>query len=182
VSAGDDDESTEFKLTLLSSVHPSIDQSILLDLLLDHDGNVERASESLSLGESSPRKIPRRLGQQSSLTRYVEESASTVKKKRVLSKRGKTLHLYSPEDVAAHTPCSIIHNFLPPGEANALLKELLVDAQTYESMTFKLFDNVVQSPHTACLYVNSFEEMQNQKTECVCGKPTLNMQSNADFN
>ena len=34
-------------------------------------------------------------------------------------------------------------------------------------MTFKLFDNVVQSPHTACFYVESLEELNRQKTEYI---------------
>lgn len=53
----------------------------------------------------------------------------------------------------------------PPSLANALLKELLVEAPSYESITFKLFDNVVKSPHTACFYVDNLEELQRQKSE-----------------
>jgi hypothetical protein len=37
--------------------------------------------------------------------------------------------------------------------ANDLLKELLPEAATFSKATFKLFDNVVQSPHTASFYV-----------------------------
>jgi hypothetical protein len=88
-----------------------------------------------------------------------------AKRAKLLSKKGKTLHLYDPADVAAHTPCTIIHNFLPPEVANALLVELLKEAPTFERATFKLFDNVVQSPHTACFYVESYEEMQRQKSD-----------------
>ena len=93
----------------------------------------------------------------------VDDSPST--KRRTLTQKGRPLHLYSPEDIAAHTPCSIIHNFLPVEEADNLLKELLLEAPTFSRQTFKLFDNVVQSPHTACFYVNSLEERDAQKTE-----------------
>jgi alkylated DNA repair dioxygenase AlkB len=82
-----------------------------------------------------------------------------------LTKKGKTLHLYDPADIAAHTPCSIIHNFLAPELATALLHELLPEVCTYQSATFKLFDNVVKSPHTACLYVNDLAERERQRTE-----------------
>jgi hypothetical protein len=143
-----EDESTDFKLALLSSMHPYIEQQVLLDVLLAHQGSVEAALTSLKSSDSPPRK-----------------ASAATKRAKLLSKKGKTLHLYDPADVAAHTPCSIIHNFLPAEEANTLLEELLKEAPSFERMTFKLFDNVVQSPHTACFYVQSHEEVRSQKTE-----------------
>jgi hypothetical protein len=166
-----DDESTDFKLAILSSLHPHIEQQLLLDILLAHDGSVEQASISLSNPNASPKKSSI-IGYQSSLSGFFAQndpadSENPAKKLKPLSKRGQTLHLYSPEDIAAHTPCSIIHNFLPPEEANSLLEELLEEAHTFERMTFKLFDNVVQSPHTACFYVEGSEEQNIQKTEYI---------------
>jgi hypothetical protein len=165
-----DDESTDFKLALLSSLHPFLDQQVLLDILLACDGSVEKASASLATPDSPPRKTSAATGYQSSLSGFVapkEDGESSAKRAKLLSKKGKTLHLFDPADVAAHTPCSIIHNFLPADEANALLEELLLEAPTFERMTFKLFDNVVQSPHTACFYVESSEELMRQKTEYI---------------
>lgn len=172
VAVDSDTESTDFKLALLSSLHPSAEQSTLLDVLLAHDGSVEEASASLTAGDSTQKRPGTVIGHQSSLSSYIapvtkNDQNSPSKKSKPISKRGKTLHLYSPQDVAAHTPCSIIHNFLPPEEANALLKELLEESATFERMTFKLFDNVVQSPHTACFYVEGIEEQRKQKTEYV---------------
>lgn len=169
-SIAPDEESTDFKLAILSSLHPFIEQNILLDVLLAHNGSVADASASLKEPDSPPRKASTVIGYQSSLSTYVsqngtEETAS--KRTKLLSKKGKTLHLYDPVDVAAHTPCSIIHNFLPPEDANALLEGLLKEVPTFERMTFKLFDNVVQSPHTASFYVESYEELQRQKTEYI---------------
>lgn len=86
---------------------------------------------------------------------------------KALTRKGQTLHLYTREDIAAHTPCSIVHNFLPALEAEGLLRELLAEAGTFEKQTFKLFDNVVQSPHSACFYVESLEEQRRQRTEYV---------------
>jgi len=163
--SAEDDESTDFKLALLSSSHPDLDQLALLDILLANDGNVEKASASLMVDQSPVKKSSANLGYQSSLAGFLGEGENTGKRPKLLSKKGKTLHLYSPEDIAAHTPCSIIHNFLPSAEANALLRELLKEAPTYERTSFKLFDNIVQSPHTACFYVESYEETQTQKTE-----------------
>lgn len=170
LNEAEDDESTDFKLALLSSLHPYVEQHVLLDILLAHNGSVEKATASLTNSDSPPRKASSAaLGYQSSLSAFVgqNDSGSPTKRAKLLSKKGKTLHLYDPVDVAAHTPCSIIHNFLPPEEANVLLEELLKEAPTFEKMSFKLFDNVVQSPHTACFYVETYEEMQRQKTEYI---------------
>ncbi|KAJ9293817.1 hypothetical protein DTO271G3_7444 [Paecilomyces variotii] len=82
-----------------------------------------------------------------------------------ITKKGKTLHLFSPPDIAAHTPCSVIHNFLPAEEANALLTELLDEARSFPRYKFQLFENVVESPHTASLYVASPEERRQQISE-----------------
>jgi len=45
------------------------------------------------------------------------------------------------------------------------MEELLVEVPSYESITFKIFDNVVKSPHTACFYVDNLEELERQKSE-----------------
>lgn len=174
LSIPDDDDSTDFKLAMLSSLHPDYDQQTLLDVLLAHDGSIDAASASLrpQAPISPPPKAASTAGYQSSLASYATSSDSS-KKPKLLSKKGKTLHLYDPEDVAAHTPCSIIHNFLPAKEANDLLEELLLEAPTFEKMTFKLFDNVVSSPHTACFYVENLEEQRKQKTEYLYNGATL---------
>ncbi|KAI9847610.1 MAG: hypothetical protein M1837_002184 [Sclerophora amabilis] len=169
-----EDDSTEVKLAVLASLHPYIEHSVLLDILLAHEGSVEASSGALSHPRDdglSPRKRPASgsLSYQSSLPTFKPqtdaEGGSPSKSRKPLTKKGRTLHLYSPEDVAAHTPCSIIHNFLPAADANALLHELLREAPTYERQTFKVFDNVVQSPHSACFYVETLEDEKKQKTE-----------------
>ncbi|ESU11030.1 hypothetical protein FGSG_05110 [Fusarium graminearum PH-1] len=116
------------------------------------------------------KKGPRVVGHQQSLKQFTSTSDSssltnTPTKKKLKSKAGSTLHLYDPEDVAEHTPCTIIHNFLPPEDANRLLEELLEESKTFEKITFQLFENVVSSPHTSSFYVESYDEIQRQKTE-----------------
>lgn len=168
VPEGEDAMDTDLKLAMLSSLHPQLEQQVLLDILLVHEGSVEAASASLLSPDSfSPKKIPRHPGYQSSLASFTTTSSETAKRPKILSKKGKTLFLYSPEDIAAHTPCSIIHNFLSPKDANALMEELMLEAPSYEKITFKLFDNVVTSPHTSCFYVETSEQMERQKTEYV---------------
>lgn len=163
----EEEEPTEVKLALLSSVNPNLDQDALLDILLAHDGSVSAASASLK-PQCAPKKPGGVIGSQTSLRFFSSDGQSAPPAKaRLLSKKGATLHLYDPADIAEHTPCTIIHNFLPPDEAGSLLTELLEESKTFEKMTFKLFDNVVSSPHTTSLYVSSNEELNRQKYEYV---------------
>lgn len=165
----DEEESTDFKLALLASLHSSLDENTLLEALLASEGSVEQASEWLTQrNTTSPRKRPApSVGFQSSLRAYRIRPQDGGPAKKQLVKKGQTLHLYSPEDIEAHTPCSIIHNFLPSKQADALLLQLLDEADTYQSLEFKLFDRVVWSPHTFCFYVNSIVEAEEQKTEYI---------------
>lgn len=168
------DESTDYKLATLASLYPLVAQDLLMEALISSAGSVEAASRWLNALASpppsaKPPSITRIADRQSSLSSYTVTSSVTdppvVRQSGPLTKKGQTLHLYTPEDIARHTPCSIIHNFLETNEADHLLKELLEEAPTFEKQTFKLFDNVVRSPHSACLYVESLEEQKRQRTE-----------------
>ena len=164
-----EEDSTELKLAILASLHPNVETGKLLEILTSVDGSVETAIEVLvprKGSETSPRKRQSPADIQSSL-RFGTGSASVTPgpAAKPLTRKGKTLHLYSSEDIDAHTPCSIIHNFLPAELANALLSELLTEAPTFGRASFKLFDNVVQSPHSASFYVSSLKEVHTQKTE-----------------
>ncbi|CAK7233583.1 hypothetical protein SBRCBS47491_008660 [Sporothrix bragantina] len=191
----DDEESTEVKLAMLASLlsddtgTADLDQDMLLDLLLAHDGSVMAASEAfLSRPEKWKSKKKLRgpdggggggvIGQQTSLRGIFasgSESNPCSPEKKVggpattlLSRRGRTLYLYDPVDVEAHTPCTLVHNFLPAEMANDLLWEMLAEAKTFGApYTFKLFDQVVSSPHTSCLYLDSAAEAK----EATAGRP-----------
>ena len=170
-SPTDDEDSTEVKLAILSSLHPHRQQDELLEMLLSCEGSVEAATNALAFKDDSPRKKGLvTVGMQSSLAFGQPRDAATVRR---LTKKGKTLHLFSPEDIANQTPCSIVHNFLPSDLAGDLLRELLPEATSFSSATFKLFDNVVQSPHTACFYVDSIAERQRQTSTYLYNGATL---------
>lgn len=160
-----EEESTDYKLSILISLHPDKDEGTLLETLLVSDGSVERALERLKL---PPKKKPAAsaTSYQSSLSSIIRtgKDGAVIKP---LTKKGKTVHLYTPEDIETNTPCSIIYNFLPPDEADALLQELLDESPTYKKNTFQLFDRVVSSPHTFCLYVDSWGEAEMQRTQYV---------------
>ncbi|KAK7927163.1 CUE domain protein [Apiospora marii] len=167
----DDDEPTDVKLAMLSSLHPDFSQEALLETLLAHDGSVKAAAASLADAVPAPVKKPHFsgvVGSQTSLKLYASRATgypTSPKKAKILSKKGATLHLYDPDDIAEHTPCSIIHNFLPSDVANHLLREMLDESKSFEKITFKLFDNVVSSPHTSTFYVETDLELHNQKYE-----------------
>lgn len=168
----EEEDSTDVKLATLASLYPHVDQDALLDSLVEAEGSIASACQALDVLAQviSPKKKGRgAIGYQTSLAAFRRSNeihqGSAAKRPRTLTRKGQTLHLYTPEDIAAHTPCSIIHNFLPAEEAEELLKELLEAAPTFERQTFKLFDNVVQSPHSACFYVDSLKEQTRQKTE-----------------
>lgn len=168
---GQDEESTDLKLALLASLQPNVDYSMLLEALLLSEGSVQTASKFLTEGRRplSPCNKSNATGYQSSLASFnikFDQRAEHTKK-RLLTKKGQTLHLYSPEDIAAHTPCSIIHNFLPKEEADALLLELLKEVPTYKRERFQLFDRTVESPHSMAFYVDSQEDAERQKTDYI---------------
>lgn len=169
-----DEDSTETKLAILASMNPGLDTEALLEALLSCEGSVDDAQASLVKQNAfSPRKksklssVP---GYQSSLSTYTTTSNNPETQQhppKKLTRKGKTLSLYSPEDVAAHTPCSIIHNFLPAHTADALLEELLAETPTFSREHFQLFEREVTSPHTFAFYVNSEADARRQKTEYV---------------
>lgn len=179
------EESTDVKLAILASLHPEVEQDHLLDILVSCDGSVEAASSMLSQGSAVTSITKKRstpgssLGVQTSLSSHVLTKAedgsfaplkdSVAARKPVAPQKGKTLHLYSPEDIAAYTPCTIIHNFLPPQEANELLTELLEESQYFSRYEFQLFNRTVQSPHSACVYVSTPEEYRRQTSEYTYG-------------
>ena len=165
-----DDDSTDFKLAVLSSLHPSIDQSLLLESLLSVNGSVEQAAKSLAPGDVARLPCKGTTGYQSSLTSFAvpqNSNSASPSKKKLPTKKGKTLHLYSAEDIENLTPCSIIHNFLSTAQADALLRELLEEVPSFQKAIFKLFEREVSSPHTMAFYVDSLEEARAQTTDYV---------------
>lgn len=176
------EDSTDIKIAILLSLFPDLKQENLLEILISCNGSVEAASALLS-SQRSPSSSPSKkratptsvLGAQTSISSHVLTKAkdgsittlgdSLVRRRTLSTKKGQTLHLYSPEDIAAYTPCTIIHNFLPSEQANALLVELLDESKHFSRYEFQLFNRTVQSPHTASLYVSTPEDYQKHTSE-----------------
>ncbi|KIH90105.1 CUE domain protein [Sporothrix brasiliensis 5110] len=188
----EDDESTEVKLAILASLlagegggsgSVDIHQDMLLELLLAHEGSVEAAVDAFHSRPDKWRhkkklKLDGVVGQQTSLRSFVPQTNTASPEKKagggpattLLSRRGRTLHLYDPVDIEAHTPCTLVHNFLPPDMANDLLREMLAEAKTFGApYTFKLFDQTVSSPHTSCLYLESAAEAEEARASSGAG-------------
>ena len=157
-SAKEELESTEYKIALLASLFPYLQQDAIVETLLSHDGDLDKTQRTLNAPIRYKRGSSTILvGHQQQLSFFrpaVSSSANPVKK-------GQILHLYSSGDIARLTPCSIIHEFLPSQMAQDLLKELLVDVPSFKKERFKLFGNIVESPHTMAFYVNTTEEQQD---------------------
>lgn len=176
-----DEESTDVKLGILSSLFPDVEQETILDVLVSNDGSVESAKSFLLTDEKAgPSRKKQALsssnagvGVQSSLAAYgiqqsqTQSAANDPGASPIITRKGKTLHLYTPEDIAKHTPCSIVHNLLTSEEATVLLRELLAESETFHRHKFQLFDTVVESPHSAGFYVSSVEEQRQQTSEYV---------------
>ena len=163
----DNEESTDFKLAILASLHPDRSHDVLLDYLLAYSGSVEKVSDALSAPaeERVTRKRNAINGYQSSLASFAATKNGVPPVVKSLTKKGRTLHLFSPGDVKNHTPCSIIHNFLPTEVADALLHELLGEASTFKREKFQMFERAVESPHTVRFYVDSYSEAEEQKAQ-----------------
>lgn len=166
----DDVEDTDFKLAVLASLHPDKGHDVLLDYLLAYNGSVEEASTAINAPETaSPvRKRSAAAGYQSSLASFAigkDGSTQTSAPRKQLTKKGQTLHLYTPEAIENNTPCSIIHNFLPAADADSLLRELLEETPAFRRDVFQLFDRAVESPHTMGFYVDTPQEIKQQKDQ-----------------
>ncbi|KAF2402421.1 GRF zinc finger domain-containing protein [Trichodelitschia bisporula] len=163
-----DDESTDYKLAVLASLHPRAEPVVLLEALLACDGAVDGAAALLSQDSGAPRRKRTSGGYQASLTAFdmgAKPGAGEPGEQKLLTKKGRVLHLFAPEDVAAHTPCTIVHNFLPAAQANALLEELLPHTPSFMRGEFVLFDRVVKSAHSMGFYVHTLEEIKKMKAD-----------------
>lgn len=52
------------------------------------------------------------------------------------------------------TPCTLHLNVLPPSLANYLLTSLLEESQEWKANKFRMFERIVQTKSSSCLYVD----------------------------
>ncbi|KAJ6256393.1 hypothetical protein Dda_8893 [Drechslerella dactyloides] len=146
-----DEESTDFKLALLSSLQPSLPADALLELLLACDGSVPAAAAL-----AAKRRPPSSITTQSSLSTFLPTAPSASRKipfPLPPIPKFKTLHLTTPSQVPFHAPATLHPSFLPAATATSLLSECLAEVPAFGRYEFRLFDRNVSSPHTAAFYV-----------------------------
>ncbi|KAH8434178.1 putative CUE domain protein [Aspergillus melleus] len=173
-TTGFEEDSTDVKLAQLMSLFPEITQETLIDVLVSCGGSVKSASSTIAAQFSAhlPKKRTVLGGTaiQSSLSSHVlSPGKGPTAPKTPRTKKGQTLHLFSPEDIATETPCTLIHNFLPAEQANALLLELLDESKHFSRYKFQLFERTVESPHSASVYVSTPEEYKQHTSEYTYG-------------
>ncbi|KAG0200086.1 hypothetical protein BGX28_006756 [Mortierella sp. GBA30] len=76
------------------------------------------------------------------------------------SNRPKPLILYKPEDVAKHSPCTLIFNVLDKDLAARLLKVMLKDSETWNRNRWWLFERMVESPHKTSYFAERDDDME----------------------
>lgn len=92
-----EEESTDFKLAILSSLHPDRNPDVLLDYLLAYHGSVDEAGKALTAPSKSDASRKRAaVGYQSSLASFAKPSNAGPDKSptKLLTKKGRTLHLF----------------------------------------------------------------------------------------
>ncbi|KAL4880239.1 hypothetical protein BJY04DRAFT_83145 [Aspergillus karnatakaensis] len=182
----DDNASTDVKIAQLLSLFPETPQETLLDILVSCSGSVETAATTI-IEQKQFASTPKRTKTggtsaiQTSLKSHIhvslnanaadssESTSRPILKRGNPVQKGKTLYLYTPEDVSTHTSCTIIHNFLPADQANALLLELLDESVHFSRYQLQIFDRTVESPHSTCVYVSTPEEQALHTNEYTYG-------------
>ena len=169
-----DDLDTDTKLAILYSLFP-LSHGELLEVLISADGSLEKAQDALNgAATTAPQiQIPPRKKHMTNTQRPLSAFLPTGTKIKTATptssttttitslpkpQRGKPLLLFSPEHVAALTPCRLVTQFLPTKLANDLLLELVDEAKGFakkgsEVTRFRLFDREVWSRHTNGFYV-----------------------------
>ncbi|KAK6503816.1 hypothetical protein TWF481_008822 [Arthrobotrys musiformis] len=160
----EEEESTDFKLALLSSLQPSLSPEMLLELLLTCNGSVEEASKLASLSSQSKSKSTS-IPTQSSLSTFLSPVDDTEQPQQARKipfpllpiPKFKTLHLTTPSQVPYYVPATLHPSFLPTDLANELLSECLAEVPSFGKYEFRLFERNVSSPHTASFFVKDAE-------------------------
>ncbi|ORY79021.1 hypothetical protein BCR37DRAFT_349950, partial [Protomyces lactucae-debilis] len=153
---------TDSKLALLLSIFETYSADDLLESLHKHDGDIADTVAALS---------------QPSLKRRLSPSASTQLKwndtaEAPAKRRATIVELKTREQIeASPLPCTLILNVLPSQLANALLRRMLKEGETWEKGYFKLFDRTVTSPHVSCFYLPTEKDVSKHAAYAYNGQP-----------
>ncbi|KAG5358042.1 Alpha-ketoglutarate-dependent dioxygenase alkB-like protein 3 [Yarrowia sp. B02] len=161
--------STTSLLRQLQKEYPLASRDVLLDILVSCNGDVGLAKELL--GQTLPQKHDTK----DSPKRQASIAGFGVKKRKTEPKLdtspSKPLTLYTPEDIEANLPCSLIYNVLDKTDAEGLLDQLLDDEKSWRQKTqFYLFDKLCETPHKSAFYTKDMS-VYSQHTYRYNGRP-----------
>lgn len=177
------EDDTDFKLGKLKSSMPEADMEMLLEVLISCNGNLFEAKQLLGLeggneadhndfykaldGPPSPLMKEDKLRHQVTLKRFMgadcDESLFNIKRQRV-EEKGKTLHIYDPDDVEKLLPCTMHLNIFPKELANSVLKFLLKDSESWpQTRSFYMFNKLVTTAHTSGFYTDNHDIYAEKK-------------------
>lgn len=148
--------STTSLLRKLQKEYPLASREVLLDILVSCNGDVDSAKELLGQSQT-PTKDTTSTRPIDSPKRQASIAIFGVKKRKKESEANTTcssspntlkpLTLYTPEDIEAALPCSLIYNVLEKAEAENLLDQLMEDHNSWKEKTkFYLFDKLCETP------------------------------------
>lgn len=175
-----DENDTEIKLALLSSLFPDKSIEVLLEKLVENDGIVQNILNSSSQSDFKTNSTLLKRIKQRKIEEFIESDKYKRKRAFVSGKLSSGIlwpikmqkdsslepskrinihvqHIYFPDEVAKLTPCTLIHNFLEKDLCNSLLLKMLKESETWERNKFHLFGRNVASPHKSCYYLHSDE-------------------------
>lgn len=148
---------TDTKIQQIISVYNEITTESALELLISCNGRVVDVLQLLdsTLGTKSCKKV-HKSEYQATLKRFIDQkdSIALLKKPRTNIK-GKTIHIFDPEQVKQLLPCTMNLQVFPSDIADELLRFLLKDSQNWTENRFYMFDRHVASHHTNSFYTDN---------------------------
>lgn len=171
------DSNTETKITQIRSQH-QITEEAALELLISCDGDVPRVMallgpDAAELSATESKCTTSKSAYQATLKRFVDPQSNAFKKPR-LDIKGRTVHVYDPEQVYSVVPsCTMRLGVFPHNLADELLEFLLKDSDSWSKNEFYMFDRQVASHHTSSFYTDN--ETVLKKGATYNGKTTKNM-------
>lgn len=162
------EDTTDEKLTKLKSYFPEVSNETLLELLVSCSGDTSRVLDLLEVnkeetckGNLCARSQSKRVNYQTTLKRFVVDSECDDHEHKQKGKiprmldstiKGRTYHLYDPDMVNRHLPCTFHLDVFPKELADRLLTVLLKDSKEWTSRSFYMFERLVKSHHSTALY------------------------------
>lgn len=135
--------STEQLIAAVLKRVPDADPDTVLDLIVGCDADVEKVFALLGVRSPPKKQMMFRVSKQQLAPRNAARNSVSRQ----------TIHLFSPEQVAAAPiHCSLRYNVLEPSVANQLAASLLKDSRDWVANRFYLYGKIARSHHLNACY------------------------------